>query len=152
LAQTFGEKLKILRVSLPGSPSLEKFGEKLGVNKATLSRYENGDTEPTVSFLQQMVDVYGEVAATILPGSELREKGAGYVTGALPEHIAEAWSILHEAARAADADLMAMDVQAVGEMLGAAAEAAGQGRGAEARLRAVRRAETILRAMGKGRP
>lgn len=79
----------------------------------------------------------------------LREAQAAYVTPVLPEHIAAAWSIVHEAAMAGGADIMRLDVPAVGEILGAAAEAVAAGRGEEARQRAVRRAEVVLKALGR---
>lgn len=77
------------------------------------------------------------------------EEPPSYETRVLPHHIAEAWAIVHEAAMAGGADIMLLDIPAVGEILSSAAEAVAAGRGEEARLRAVRKAETLFRALGK---
>lgn len=141
-AAAINEWLKEKNPTTPDQNSLKLISEATGARLAWLAEGEEPMFVPSLEALR-------EAGKRI---SELKEPGATYVTNALPEHVAEAWAILHEAARAANADLMAMDVPAVGEMLGAAAEAAAAGRGQEARQRAVRRAEVVLKAMGKALP
>lgn len=146
----FPPKLKDLRQSL--DKTQEAMAKFLETPIASYNRYERGEADPPYEFLSKLIEKCGDAARPLMPGWELVSPGVAesatpYVTGVLPEHISEAWAILHEAARAANADVMAMDVAAVGEMIGAAAEAVAQGRGAEARMRAVRRAEVVLRAM-----
>lgn len=122
-----------------------------------ISKWLNGQEGISPEFRTKLREAgytgpWPEDPSSIRDGGMVGEVPASYVTGVSPESISEAWAILHEAARAANADLMAMDVPAVGEMLGAAAEAVATGRGPEARQRAVRRAEVVLRAMGKRAP
>lgn len=149
----FPAKLKKLRTSR--GETQEIFAKFLETPIASYNRYERGEADPPYDFLSKMIEKLGDEARPLMPGWKplglaLQEESPDYsaiVTAALPEHISEAWSILHEAATAAEADLMRLDVAAVGEMLGAAAEAIAQGRGGEVRARAVRRAEVVLRAM-----
>ena len=144
--------------------SQTEMGEALGgVKQGAYSNYEN-DTRPVPEgMLEKAKALYRDrmerdwpadqsiTGAGGIPSAEAF--GTPYVTPALPgEHAAQAWEILHEAARAGGADIMAMDVKAVGEILGAIADAVAMGRGEEARLRAVRRAEVILKAVGKAAP
>jgi transcriptional regulator with XRE-family HTH domain len=138
----FGEKLKAFRLSLPGSPSLEKFGAKVGANKGTLSRYELGETEPDVSFLQRVVDLYGASAAPLIPGAEILTPTQ--VTGALPEHVAAAYKIIREALDAAKVDISTMDQDRVGLVIGLAAEEVAKGNQEETRRTLRRRAEVLL--------
>jgi len=65
------------------------------------------------------------------------------------EYAAEAFLIVAEAARAGGAPLDSLDPKAVAEIVGSIADAVAQGRGEEARMRLVRKAETILQAMKK---
>lgn len=153
----FSQKLKEFRERQRKFKNSTEFYKALGSSQPTGSRYESGDTEPDLSFLNKLLEVFGDEARPLMPGwgkvaPSLAEPSPGYVTGVLPEHVSVAWAILHEAVERAGADIMRLDVAAVGEMLGAAAEAVAQGRGEEARLRAVRRAEVVLRAMGKAAP
>lgn len=91
-AVQFGEKLRILRVSQPGSPSLAEFGARIGVSKASLSRYESGDSEPPVSLLERIAAEVGPAAASeLLPALARKE-----VTATLPDHIERAYFTLCE--------------------------------------------------------
>jgi transcriptional regulator with XRE-family HTH domain len=143
--------------------TLEEIEERYGVKGSTWSYAETegkGISSKILDALRKGEPPAGRTRVSLtwlMEGlGEMLEEGnaadlaPAYVTPTLPgEHAAQAWEILHEAARAGGADIMAMDVKAVGEILGAIADAVATGRGEEARLRAVRRAETILRAMGK---
>lgn len=121
----------------------ERFGQKIKISQSAVSNWVSRGrvSEEKIPYLKEMGWL----------GPYEWEKPVP-VTGALPEHIAEAWAIVHEAARSGGADIMALDVAAVGEILSTAAEVAAAGRGEEARQRAVRKAETILKAMGRDAP
>ncbi len=73
------------------------------------------------------------------------ETTASYpVTGALPEHIQEAYKIVREALDIAKADISTMDQDQVGLVIGLAAEEVAKGNRAEARQTLLRRAEVLL--------
>ncbi len=142
-AVKFGEKLKILRVSQPGSPSLAEFGVKLKVSKASLSRYEAGETEPPVSFLGRLIEVVGPSAMELVPALELQP---GAVTGALPEHVERAYLTLLEILDQHKAVPADADRKVFARLLGKAAReyARAGGNGEEVRRELVRDAEMFL--------
>jgi transcriptional regulator with XRE-family HTH domain len=138
----FGEKLRILRVSLPGSPSIEDFAKKIGVSKASLSRYEAGQSEPPVSLLGPLVREIGPEAIELIPEAAVSVRDR--VTGVLPEHVQEAYKVVREALDVAKADISTMDQDRIGLVIGLAAEEIARGNRAEARQTLLRRAEVLL--------
>lgn len=83
-------------------------------------------------------------------GPSVAELSPSYVTGMLPEHIEQAWLILHRTAQAGGVDLMAEeDQKEVGEAIATVAEGVKQGPNPEGEQRLVRLAEKLLRALGR---
>ena len=66
---TNGERVNEVRKSL--GLTLEKFGEKLGVTKTTISRIENGITSPTLRQLETIAAAL-DVKITVLFDSEYK--------------------------------------------------------------------------------
>lgn len=51
-------KLKELRLQSEDNPTLDDVASATGINRATLSRYENSNTEPKMSALKKLADYY----------------------------------------------------------------------------------------------
>lgn len=151
-------EMRLLRESL--GLGQREMGVLMGVEddnaQSAWQRWESNPEKPSAKkALEKAKEIYRQKTGHAwAPGPlEVRELSAPYIAAPLPgEYTANAWTILHEAARAGGADLMAMDVEAVGEILGSIADAVAAGRGEEARLRLVRRAEVMLKAMGRAAP
>lgn len=158
-------ELRELREAL--NLSQAEMGGLLGVGQSAYQRWEATPSSPAGrDGLEKAKDIYKKQTKKEWvspglgyfqhPGHNPKQADPAHETKVTPElpgvHAATAWRILHEAARAGGADLMAMDVEAVAEILGSIADAVAAGRGDEARLRLVRRAEVLLRAIGKAAP
>ena len=65
MKKKFGENLKILRKEYDLSQG--KLGEAVGVSQQCVSEWEHGNTEPTLSYLWKLADLFG-VSIDVLCG------------------------------------------------------------------------------------
>ena len=130
--------------------SQEQLGRKLGLGDKwkTYQSYESGRTEPPQSIKDKLRKMEFQGPWPYEEGSALvtvAEPAVPYLRDYNPgEYAAEAYAIVAEAARAGGADLAQLDQDLVKAAIAATADAVAQGRGEEARLRLVRRAEALL--------
>lgn len=67
-------KLKELRLQSEDNPTLDDVASATGINRATLSRYENSNTEPKMSALKKLANYY-KVSVAELMGVDDYMKG-----------------------------------------------------------------------------
>jgi transcriptional regulator with XRE-family HTH domain len=145
----FPRKLKDLRERHPEFKNSTEFYKALGVSQPTGSRLESGQSEPDLSFLNKLVEIFPDEGRALMPGWDeprfsIAEPETAYVTGVLPEHVQEAYKVVREALDAAKADISTMDQDRIGLVIGLAAEEIARGNRAEARQTLLRRAEVLL--------
>lgn len=152
----------------PKPPTQAEFGKLLGAGgQSTYHRWENEpDSGAGLEALARAKAFYREIkgkawappvvgVGASKTGDDLAEASGRLYTikpRPLADCIPEAWAIIHEVARAGGADLMAMDVKGVGEILAVVAEVIAAGRGEEARQRGIQRAGNLLRVMARPAP
>lgn len=69
--QQFGEKLKKARKAT--GLSQEKVAEILNISQSNISKYENGDLEPSLDTIYKLIDLYDINANFLFNKNELNE-------------------------------------------------------------------------------
>lgn len=131
----FSQKLKEFRERQRKFKNSTAFYKALGSSQPTGSRYESGETEPDLSFLNKLLEVFGREALHLMPGNQevglaLAESTPNYshvVTGALPEHVESAYLILCEVLDLKKKTPADGDRKAVARILGKAARELARG-------------------------
>ncbi len=85
---TIGERIREVRLSRPDKPSLEKFAERLGITKGSMSLIENGKNQPSDQTVRSICREYGIREEWIRTGTGQRETKEAEITDAVKKLFA----------------------------------------------------------------
>lgn len=123
----------------------KKFGEKTAISQSAISGWIKRRRVPEGERRDQLDELGYRGPMDWSEFEGVAEDAPSYhVTGALPEHVQEAYKVVREALDIAKADISTMDQDRVGLVIGLAAEEIARGNRAEARQTLLRRAEVLL--------
>jgi transcriptional regulator with XRE-family HTH domain len=128
----FSQKLKDFRERQRKFKNSTEFYKALGASQPTGSRYESGETQPDLSFLNNLLKEFPEEALHLMPGwgmgtPAVAEPTPTYVTDELPSHVQAAYELLCEILDLKKATPADGDRKLVGGILGKAAKALASG-------------------------